>query len=138
MFFLKLISFCAGCYAAFAGPVLLFSQREVLARAGTVEIAGAGLAVLLYALIYFFFTFYGMRIGRAPRLRWLAALLVAYQMVAGLCVLATSGSLPIMLAVLPLLAVTALLQLAFVWPGDAANGRRLMRRRDPIEPTRRT
>ena len=42
------------------------------------------------------------------------------------------------MAVLPLLAVTALLQLAFVWPGDAANGRRLMRRRDPIEPTRRT
>ena len=137
MFFLRLISFCAGCYAAFAGPFLLFSKRAQFGGFQSIEFAGAGLAVVVFSLVYFFFALFGTRIARSVRLRWLAAVLVAFQMLAGLFVLATSGNLNIMLATLPLLAVTSILQLAFVWPGDASGGRRGMRRRDPVDPQKR-
>ena len=137
MFFLRLISFCAGCYAAFAGPFLLFSKRALFGGFLSVEFAGAGLAVVLFALVYFFFALFAGRIARSLRLRWLAAVLVAFQMLSGLLVLATSDNLNLMLATLPLLAVTAVLQLALVWPGDAGGARRTMRRRDAVEPPNR-
>jgi hypothetical protein len=133
MLLLKILAFCAGCFVAFAAPFLMLSERQGLASGGLLTVIAAALAVLLFALTYFFFAFIGHRIGRSPRTRRLATLLVAFQLASGAWLLFAARNPDVLLAAAPLLSLSVLLFLGFIWPGDSARTHRPMRRRDQLD-----
>lgn len=133
MFLLKILAFCAGCFVAFAAPFLMLSERQGLASGGLLTIIAAALAVLLFALAYFFFAFVGHRIARSKRLRRMAVVLIAFQLAAGAWLLASARNPDVLFAAAPLLSLCVLLFLGFIWPGDTGRTHRPMRRRDQID-----
>lgn len=130
MFFLRIISFIAGIFVVFAAPFLMLSEQQGLATGGVPAILAGALAVLLFALAYFYFAVLGHRIGRSARARVMAGALVVFQLAAGAWLLSTSRNAQVLIASAPLLSYSVLLFLAFVWPGEWAHTHRPMRRRE--------
>ncbi len=88
------------------------------------------MAVLLFALGYYFLALAGHRAGRSNKIRAIAAALIAFQLVAGGWVLSASHSPRVLVASAPLLCLCVFLFMAFVWPGEGGRSHRPMRRRD--------
>jgi hypothetical protein len=130
MFFLRIISFFAGSFVAFAAPFFMLTEREGLAMGGVPTIIAGALAVLVFGLAYFYFALMGHRIVRSRRMRKTAAALIVFQLAAGGWMLHVSGNPKALVAVAPLMCFSVLLFLAFVWPGDTSHTHRPMRRRD--------
>ena len=131
MFFLRIIAFFAGSFVLFASPFLLLGDHQVSPSAAATVLAV--LTLLLFSAAYFFFALFGHRTARSPRMRYVAAALIAFQLGAGAWLLATSKHAQALLAVAPLLCITVLLLMAFVWPGASAHSHRPMRRRNPLD-----
>lgn len=130
MFFLKILSFCAGSFVLFAAPFLMLSERQGWAEGGVLTVLAASLAVLLFAVGYFFFALAGHRAGRSTRARLLGAALIVFQLIAGAVLLSTSRNPDLLIASAPLLSFSVFLFMAFIWPGDSARNHRPMRRRE--------
>jgi len=133
MFFLRVLSFIAGSFVAFAAPFFMLTERQGLATGGVPTIVASALAVLLFGLTYFYFALAGYRIVRSRRMRRLASGLIAFQLAAGGWMLHVSGNPDALFALAPLMCFSVLLFLAFVWPGDTTHSHRPMRRRDSAD-----
>lgn len=128
MFFLRVMSFIAGSSVLFASPFLLLSKDD--ATVSSPMLLLAVLTVLLFAMAYFFFALFGHRTARSQRVRYLAAGIIAFQMVAGAWLLVASHNTRALVGVAPLLCFSVFLFMAFVWPGETARSHRPMRRRE--------
>lgn len=133
MFLLRILSFIAGSFVAFAAPFFLLTERQGMAMGGVPTIVASALAVVLFGLAYFYFALVGHQVVRSRRLRRLAAGLIAFQLAAGGAMLYLSGNPRALFAVAPLMCFSVLLFLAFVWPGDTSHTHRPMRRRDSVD-----
>jgi len=133
MFFLRILSFFAGCFVLLGSPFLLLGERAGTAEVGTLTIVVSVLAILLFAAAYFFFALLGHRIPRSPRMRRFAIGSIAFQLAAGAWLLSTSRVAEALIAAAPLLCFTVFLFLAFIWPGDGLRSHRPMRRRERID-----
>jgi hypothetical protein len=130
MFLLRIVSFIAGSFVMFAAPFLLLSRAAGEAVGGALSVFIATVAVLVFALGYYFIALTGHRSARSPGIRHAAAGLIAFQLAAGAFLLSVSSNAQALVAAAPLLCLSVLLFMAFVWPGDAGRGHRPMRRRD--------
>lgn len=133
MFFLRIISFIAGSFVAFAAPFFMLTERQGMAMGGIPTIIAGALAVLLFGLTYFYFALVGHNIVRSRRQRKLAGGLIVFQLAAGAALLYMSSNPKALVAVAPLMCFSVLLFLAFVWPGDTSHTHRPMRRRDSAD-----
>ncbi len=129
MFFLRVFAFIAGSFVLFAGPFLLLSDSgQAAGRPSTVFFGGV--AVVIFALGYYFLGLTGHRTGRSAKIRSIAATLIAFQLLAGAWVLWASNNPRVLLASAPLLCLSVFLFMAFIWPGDGGRSHRPMRQRD--------
>ncbi len=131
MFFLRIFALIAGSFVLFAGPFLLLSSSGQAAGNGTTVFFGA-VAVLVFALGYYFLGLAGHRTGRSAKIRTIAATLIVFQLIAGAWVLSASTNARVLVASAPLLCLSVFLFMAFVWPGDGGRSHRPMRRRDHL------
>ncbi len=131
MFFLRIFAFIAGSFVLFAGPFLLLSDSGQPAGRPTTVFFGA-VAVLIFALGYYFLGLAGHRTGRSAKIRHIAAMLIGFQLLAGAWVLSVSNNARVLVASAPLLCLSVFLFMAFVWPGDGGRSHRPMRRRDHL------
>lgn len=130
MIFLRILSFMAGSFVLFSAPFLLLSETAGQPSGGPYSVALGALAVLLFALGYFYLALCGHRTGRSPTVRSIAATLISLQLLAGGSVLATSHNPRVLVASAPLLCLCVFLFMAFVWPGERGRSHRPMRRRE--------
>jgi len=130
MFFLRVLSFFAGSFVAFAAPFYLLTERQGSAPGGVAMIALALLAVLVFGLSYFYFALLGHQLARNPAMRRWGACLIVLQMGAGAWLLHASTEPHTLIAVAPLLCFSVLLFFTFVWPGNSGSSHRPMRRRE--------
>lgn len=114
----------------FAAPFLLLSRAAGQATGGALSVLVAAIAVLVFALSYYFIALAGHRTGRSPTIRNIAAGLIVFQLMAGAILLAVSNNAQALVAAAPLLCLSVFLFLAFVWPGEGGRSHRPMRRRD--------
>jgi hypothetical protein len=133
MFFLRILSFFAGCFVLLGSPFLLLGERSGAAEVAPVTIVISVLAILLFAAAYFFFALLGHRTSRSPRMRRLAIGALAFQLAAGAWLLSTSHRAEALIAAAPLLCFTVFLFMAFIWPGDGLRSHRPLRRRERID-----
>ncbi|MFL6657469.1 MAG: hypothetical protein ACJ8GW_05315, partial [Massilia sp.] len=94
----------------FGSPFLLLSAHQQSGPGATVILAV--LTLLLFAGVYFYFSLFGHRSGRSPRLRYLGAGMIAFQLMAGSWLLTTSHNAKALVASAPLLCFTVFLFLA--------------------------
>lgn len=130
MFFLRILSIIAGGFALLGSPFFLLGKYT---SGSTLLILAAAVTVLLFASIYFYFGLFGHRVARSPRLRVVAAALIAFQLLAGAWLLAASHDADALMAAAPLLCFTVILFLGFVWPAETVRNHRPMRRRERID-----
>lgn len=131
MIFLRVLSFIGGSFVLFAGPFLLLSDAAGKAGANSAAaLLAGGVAVLLFALGYYFVAMAGHRTARSRTVRSLAAGLLAFQLAAAAWLLSTAHHAQVLVATAPLLCLSVFLFMAFVWPGDGGRSHRPMRRRD--------
>ncbi len=133
MIFLRLLSFIAGSFVLFAAPFLLLSDAAGQPSGSAVTVFLGAVAVLLFAIGYYFLALAGHRSARSKNIRTMTAALLGFQLVAGAWVLLSSHSPTVLIASAPLLSLTVFLFMAFVWPGEGARSHRPMRRRDHIQ-----
>ncbi len=131
MIFLRVLSFVGGSFVLFAGPFLLLSDAagQAAGRSVTTVLAG-GLAVLMYALGYYFVAMAGHRAWRSQNIRKIISGLLAFQFIAAASLLYASKNPQVLIATAPLLCLSAFLFMGFVWPGDGGHSHRPMRRRE--------
>ncbi len=129
MLLLRILSFAAGSFVAFAAPFLLLSEPRLTADGEWAAIVAAVLAVLLFGLTYFYIALIGTEILSSTRKRVIAATLIACQGGIGAWIVIESANLEAAATVAPLLCFSVLLLLTFVWPGYRPS-RRGLRRRD--------
>lgn len=130
MIFLRVLSFLGGSFVLFAGPFLLLSAAAGPASLSTIILFMGTVAVVLFALGYYFVALAGRRAARSQTIRSLAAALLVFQLAAGAWLLSASHNARVLLAVAPLLCLSVFLFMAFIWPGDGGRSHRPMRRRD--------
>jgi hypothetical protein len=130
MIFLRILSFMAGSFVLFAAPFLLLSDAAGQPAGGGYALAFGAIAVVLFAIGYYFLALAGHRTGRSQATRSIAAALIAFQLLAGGWVLAVSNNPRVLVAAAPLLCLCVFLFMAFVWPGEGGRSHRPMRRRD--------
>ena len=130
MIFLRILSFMAGSFVLFAAPFLLLSEAAGQPSGGVYRVALGAVAVLVFALGYYFLALAGHRTGRSPKMRSIAAALITFQLLAGGWVLASSHDPRVLVASAPLLCLCVFLFMAFVWPGEGGRSHRPMRRRE--------
>ncbi len=120
----------AGSFVLFAAPFLLLSDAAGQPAGGAYTVALGTVAVILFAIGYYFLAMSGHRTGRSHATRNMAAALIAFQLLAGGWVLAVSNNPRVLVASAPLLCLSVFLFMAFVWPGEGGRSHRPMRRRD--------
>ncbi len=120
----------AGSFVLFAAPFLLLSDAAGEPAGSGLTVFLGAVAVLLFALGYYFLSLAGHRSARSPKIRAITATLIVFQLIAGGWVLSASHNPPVLIASAPLLSLSVFLFMAFVWPGDGARNHRPMRRRD--------
>ena len=120
----------AGSFVLFAAPFLLLSDAAGRPAGGAYTVAFGAVAVVLFAMGYYFLALAGHRTGRSQSTRSIAAALIAFQLLAGGWVLAVSNNPRVLVAAAPLLCLCVFLFMAFVWPGEGGRSHRPMRRRD--------
>lgn len=120
----------AGSFVLFAAPFLLLSDAAGEASGAGLTVFLGAVAVLLFALGYYFLALAGHRSARSSKIRSIAAALIVFQLAAGAWVLSASHNPSVLFASAPLLSLSVFLFMAFVWPGDGARNHRPMRRRD--------
>lgn len=132
MIFLRIVSFMAGSFVLFAAPFLLLSEPAGQPSGAAFSVVLGGVAVLLFALGYYFLALCGHRTGRSPTLRRIAGALIVLQLAAGAWVLTTSHNARVLVASAPLLCLSVFLFMAYVWPGEGGRSHRPMRRREQL------
>lgn len=134
MFFLRFISFLAGGLALLSAPFLFLSTTAGLASGHPLLVLLGALAVFVFGAAYLFLAAAGHRTIRSARLRHTAGGLIAFQITAGIAVLALSDNSQLLMACGAFMCVSVLLFLAFVYPGELPRNHRPMRRRDSGDP----
>ena len=130
MIFLRILSFIAGSFVLFAAPFLLLSDAAGQPAGGALTVVLGAVAVVVFALGYYFLALAGHRAYRSSKIRSIAAGLIVFQLLAGAWLLSASRDARVLVASAPLLCLCVFLFLAFVWPGEAGRSHRPMRRRD--------
>ncbi|WP_020655856.1 hypothetical protein [Massilia niastensis] len=132
MIFLRLLCLMAGVVVLVAPPVMLFPTGASMPN---VFKAAAVLCGLLLASSGFFLVgMAGHRMRRSPRLRSLAAVLLAVPFAASVAMFWRSGSPTLLSMCSMLLCFTALLYLSFIYPVLRAPGYRPPRGDEMPEP----